>query len=70
MDELIRRFIDSIHNAVRNKTCTDDFGRKYNPYMSLTNQHDTCRLDKLIWNLPEDYASGGEENNFNGKCFK
>jgi len=55
IDELIRRFIDSLHLSLRKYKIGIN-----NPYSSYRNQLATEKLDRYIWNLPEGYISENE----------
>lgn len=56
-DELIRRFINSVHSNTINRVSTDDLGNKFKPYSSLKFAEDLNTLTKLIWKLPGGYKT-------------
>lgn len=62
LDELIIRFVKSVHKAVSNKKCKNDFGEVFYPYTNLIHQEDARKLNKLIWELPKEYVDEEELN--------
>lgn len=56
-DELVRRFINSVVDAVKNKTSVDDFGNRFKPYSYQSYQSQIDKLTTLLWRLPEGYTT-------------
>lgn len=53
-DELIIKFLNSIHKSIENKTSNIN-GEKFKPYRSEKHKVDTYKLDKLLWWLPDNW---------------
>ena len=72
-NELIIRYVDSVNEAVKNKTNNVDDGKEenilgkkkikktYKPYTSEKNIGDLNALNKMIWKLPDGYKTFDEE---------
>lgn len=57
-DELIRRFVKSVVENVKNKPSSKDKrGKTYKPYSYSKFESDIGKLTRLLWNLPEDYKT-------------
>ena len=61
VDELIKRFIKSIHSSVINRESTDNLGKNFKPYSSPKFEEDINTLEKMIWKLPDGYKSKYDE---------
>lgn len=57
IDELKRRLIQSVIDAVKNKKSKDEFGNVFYPYSYEKYDEQIDKLTKLLWKLPKDYIS-------------
>lgn len=61
-DELMKRLVTSVVEAVKKQKYKDDAGKTFQPYSYEKYQEQIDKLTRLLWKLPEDYISETETN--------
>lgn len=72
IDELKRRLIQSVVEAVKNKKSKDNFGNVFRPYNYEKYQSQLDKLTKLLWKLPQNYTTETDVEDLmsgNENCF-